>query len=494
MLLIADLLKRQSTSEKIAIKFKGEELTYKEWYKRALILSNNIEKELDHESKTVALLLPNSINYAVTYFGAMLAQKVVVPIGVQSTSFEIISTLKYCEIDCIITNSFYRDNLLKGLSSYDKRIYIYVVDTGDLIVLNESRSVIEKSDTLKLIGSEDDVAIMLHTSGTTSNPKRVMLSHKNIICNIESNIKSLKLSSADKVLIALPMFFGYCNTAQFLTHLYLGATIVILDSVFLPKQFFQIVQTEKITNFTGVPSMLLMLLDYKYSNNYDYSSLKILCFGGGNMPKSKLEQLIKKYRSVGFVQTYGQTECSPRVTALLPEDSLRKLGSVGLPIDGVSVKVVDGNTNPMANNEIGEIIVNGKNVMKGYYKQPEMTKNTIKNGWLHTGDLGSFDDEGYLYLAGRIKNTIISGGINIYPDEIEEILLEHENVVEACVYSEDDDMLGEVPVAKVVLKDKQNVNDLREFCKIKLSRYKIPYKIYEVDKLDKTYNGKIKRY
>lgn len=168
---------------------------------------------------------------------------------------------------------------------------------------NYKEDLIKKSDTLSPNLSDDDVAIMLHTSGTTSNPKRVMLTHSNLINNIESNISSLNLTKNDHVLISMPMYFGYCNTAQFLTHIYLGASIIILDTMFLPKQFFQTVEQEKITNFTGVPSMLLMMLDYRYAYKYDYTSLKYVCFGGGKMPENKLKLLIEKYQSIGFVQT-----------------------------------------------------------------------------------------------------------------------------------------------------------------------------------------------
>ena len=334
---------------------------------------------------------------------------------------------------------------------------------------------------------------MLHTSGTTSNPKRVMLTHRNLISNIESNIQSLKLTEADKCLIAMPMYFGYCNTAQFLTHLYLGASIVILDGMFFPKTFFFTVQNEQITDFTGVPSMLLTLLKYRYASKYDISSLRYICFGGGKMPEGQLRELIQLFSSVGFVQTYGQTEASPRITALLSKDALRKIGSVGTPIPNVRVKVVDEMGNQLSANAIGEVIVQGKNIMKGYFKQEKITKNTIIDGWLHTGDLGYHDEDGYLYLTGRKKNMIISGGINIYPEEIEEVLMSHPNVCDVCVFAENQLMLGEVPAAKIVLRNSNTNCDLRTFCIERLAIYKVPVKFELVDNLEKTYNGKIKR-
>lgn len=489
---ISELLERQKNNKKSAIKCGNNEITFKEWYKYSKQLSKIINDISSCEN--VALFFPNSINYAISYFSLLFSKRIIVPIGIQSKGPEIISTLEYCEIDLIISSLQYRDSIIEILSSYEHTVMVIFIENKSIEYINRNKDYISKSNSIKNIGTEDDVAIMLHTSGTTNNPKRVMLTHKNLISNVESNIKSLELNHDDKVLIAMPMHFGYCNTAQFLTHVYLGATIIILDSIFLPKQFFQKIQQEIITNFTGVPSMLLMLLDYKYSANYDFSSLRYICFGGGKMPVEKLKLLILKYPSIGFVQTYGQTECSPRVTALLPKDALRKIGSVGNAIPNVQVQIFNDNNASILHNDIGEIVVHGQNIMKGYYKQPKITNEILHNGWLHTGDLGYFDSEGFLYLTGRIKNIIISGGINIYPEEIEQILLQHESIEDVCVVGEAHDFMGEMPVAKVVLKNKVTQAELKSYCSDRLTDYKVPIRFDFEEDLPKTYNGKIKRF
>lgn len=493
-MLISYLLNRQRENENIAIKYGNNMLTYTEWHCQSSALSKYIMNISEDNNKCIGVFLPNSIDYAVAYFGVMYSSKILVPIGIQAKKLEIISTIEYCEIDVIITNSQYKEFLINALNGYKHKIKTYIIDNGETININGENSLIPKTNYLNQDGSNNDVAIMLHTSGTTSNPKRVMLTHRNLISNIESNITSLQLAKKDKALIALPMFFGYCNTAQFLTHLYLGASIVIFVNVFLPKQFFQLVEKEKITNFTGVPSMLLMLLDYRYSDKYDYSSLRYICFGGGNMPVVKLKELINKYSSISFVQTYGQTECSPRITALMPQYALCKVGSVGTPIPNVNIRIVDANDNELPYNQIGEIVVQGENMMKGYYKQPNITNETIKNGWLHTGDLGYLDNEGFLYLTGRIKNIIISGGINIYPEEIETLLLQHDCIENAYVIGEEHNLLGEVPIAKIVLKAQITLIELKAYCTEKLADYKVPVRFDFVEDLPKTYNGKIKRY
>lgn len=492
-MLIREILDKKDKST-IAIKQGNKFITYQNLIDKSREFAKRIEEHAEKDSLTVGIFQKNSINYAISYFGILFANKIIVPIGIQTKEPELISTMKYCEVDIIVTDSENKEFVVNCMRQYEFKVSVYIIDNDEMICLNIEKKSIKKSKYLSLNGNEEDVVIMLHTSGTTSNPKRVMLSSKNLICNIESNIKSLKLTKQDKVLIAMPMFFGYCNTAQFLTHIYLGAMIVILDNIFVPKLFFQTVEEEKITNFTGVPTMLLMLLEYRYYDKYDFSTLRYICFGGGIMPVDKLKQLIVKYPTVGFVHTYGQTECAPRVTALLPNKALKKIGSVGKPIPGVRVRIVDMNDNPVGKMETGEIVVQGKNVMRGYYKQIEKTNAVIRDKWLHTGDLGYFDKDGYLFLTGRLKNMLISGGINIYPEEIEQLLLQHECVADALVVGKTHDLLGEVPVAKIVLKKKVSALELREFCKEKMAAYKIPVEFEIVNKLDKTYNGKVKRY
>lgn len=493
-MLIKDLLLRQKENDSIAIKHGKNYISFRDWNNASALISNNILSLLSTISINVATLIPNSINYAIAYFAVQYTNRVLIPINIQSKGPELLATLEYCEVDLIITDSKHLSFVRDVVDRYNYRIIIYNIETLEIIEINSDKQFVPKTECSICNDFEDDVAIMLHTSGTTSNPKRVMLTHRNIISNIESNIASLTLTQQDKVLIAMPMMFGYCHTAQFLTHLYLGAPMVIMDTVFLPKQFFKIVESERITNFTGVPTMLHMILNYRYADEYDYSSLRYICFGGGKMPLDKLKQLIERFPTIGFVQTYGQTECSPRVTALLPEFSVSKLGSVGRPIPGVKIRVVDENDADCCSNEKGEILVYGTNTMKGYYKRAELTQKIIQDGWVHTGDIGYIDSDGFLYLSGRIKNMIISGGMNIYPEEVEEIILQNDCVEDVCVLGVDDDLLGEIPIAKIVLNDSIDLNELRSYCIKNLAYYKVPVRFEIINDLPKTYNGKNIRY
>ncbi len=489
---IGNLLYRQENNTKIALKYGKGSISYEEWAYESKKLKSIICKLLPNESKCIAIYLPNSIQYAIAYFGILFSERVIIPIDPQSKAFEICSIVKYCEVDMIISSNAYKHIFEKVSQICSNRVIVYYIDTQEKIEYGKA-DFVQKTDNLMFSHVLSDVAIMLHTSGTTSDPKRVMLTHRNIISNIESNIKSLGLKEDDISLIALPMYFGYCNTAQFLTHVYLGGTIVILNTIFLPKQFWGVVEKENITNFTAVPSMLLMLVDYQYYKKYNYSSLKYICFGGGAMALEKLKILIKRFPTISFIHTYGQTECSPRITALLSEDSLRKIGSVGKAIPGVRVNIVDQNDNQLGAGERGEIVVEGDNIMKGYYKKPKFTSDILRNNLLHTGDIGYFDEDGYLYITGRKKNVIISGGVNIYPEEIEMIILSYEGVKNALVLGESHNLLGEVPIAKVIVDDSVNIDELRKYCLKHLAGYKIPVRFDKVIKLKKTYNGKNKR-
>lgn len=493
-MIIKELLERQAENQKIAINYKDIEMSFSEWYKQSISLGWKLHEIIADSCEKIGVYLPNSIEYAITYFSILSIDKIIIPVGIQAKEKEIISTMEYCEIDLFVSTSAYQQLFEEIQSKYDKRFHIYYIDTGEVVTYNDEKEYVEKTEPVNANVCDDDkVVIMLHTSGTTSNPKRVMLTNKSLLTNIQSNVASLGLTQDDKVFIALPMFFGYSNTAQFLSHLYVGGSIYIHDEVFTARSFFKIVSEKNITNFTAVPTMLLILLRYKYTYKYDISSLRFICFGGGVMQKDSLRQLIEKYDSVEFIQTYGQTECSPRLTALKKPYTLSKLGSVGKAIPNVKIRIVDENDVDTKPYQEGEIIASGNNIMRGYFKRPEITGEVIRNGWIHTGDIGYFDEDGFIYISGRKKNMIIVGGQNVYPEEIEEIILGFEGIKDACVSGIEDDIMGEVPIAKVVIKEGVQLKELINYLKRQIPSYKMPVRFEEVDHIEKTYNGKTRR-
>ncbi len=488
--MVKDILLNNRSNNNVAVIYYDNEYTYNQIYRSVLSHADNI---FDALGKNVGLFVQNSIEYVIGYFAVSFADKVIVPIETNCKPKQILSTVNYCELDLIVTNSdnfVYLTEILESGVEFD--VEIYNLSNGSKKYISKKHK--KKQDFESRICSENDVAIMLHTSGTTSNPKKVMLTHKNLLANIRSNVASLELDCNDRCLIVLPMCFGYCNTSQFLTHFYLGGSIVIYDGTFVPARFFHYIEKYGCTNTTCIPTMLYLITKSK-KRNYSLKSLRYLCFGGGTISLDVLKKVSKCLPEVGIVQTYGQTEASPRITCLLPKDSERKIGSVGRPIPGVCVKVVDEDGKELPANSRGEIVVKGDNIMKGYYKRSEETAKVIRNGWLYTGDIGRFDDEGYLYVVGRIKNVIITGGLNIYPEEIEEVLRGYSDVEEALVLPKQHEVLGEVPMAQVVVKKNSRINtsELLDFCKERLEIQKIPSEIIVVEKIEKTYNGKVRR-
>lgn len=488
-MLVADMLKEKKEEKTIAVIYNDVEYTYQRLYKEVLEVTKYLTSL---PCNNVGIFIENSIDYVVSYFSIAFCEKVIIPIETTIMQRQLLSVVSYCELNFIITNDTNEKKICQMLEECAPHdIVIFNVDSKKKTDILGNGELNIKIETMS--GGEDNVAIMLHTSGTTSDPKKVMLTHKNLLSNIRSNIESLGLNKEDRCLIVLPMCFGYCNTSQFLSHIFLGGSIVIYDGVFFPNKFYDFVKRYHCTNTTCIPSMLYLMAASVPPKGV--SSLRYLCFGGGTIASDIVIKMMENLPETGIVQTYGQTEASPRITALLPHDAKRKIGSVGKAIPGVSVKVVGNRGEELLPNREGEIVVKGNNVMKGYYKRPEETSKTIVDGWLHTGDIGMVDEEGYLYVVGRLKNMLISGGLNIYPEEIEEILRTFSGITEAVVVSRKHEVLGEVPIAKVVLKDGISIDfkEVLEYCKKNLEPHKIPREIVAVDKIEKTYNGKVRR-
>ena len=338
----------------------------------------------------------------------------------------------------------------------------------------------------------DDVCLIMYTSGTTGSPKGAMLTHGNLTWNCYNLLIDLDLASDEVALISAPMFHTAALNHTALPVFVKGGTNVLV-STFDPENSFDLIAEHRITLVFGVPAMFRQIALSPRWAEADLSSLRILHCGGAPVP----ETLIRTYQERGltFVQGYGMTEASPGTLFLRPEESIRKLGSAGTPCFFTDALVVRPDMTVTDVGETGEVVIQGPNVMKGYWHRPEDTQNAMAGGWFHSGDAAVVDDEGFVFIVDRIKDMIISGGENIYPAEVEKALYEHPAVTECAVIGVPDERWGEVGRAVVVLRDGATAEptEILGFLDGRLARYKIPKSVVTVDVLPRNAAGKLLR-
>ncbi|MGD2084883.1 MAG: class I adenylate-forming enzyme family protein [Candidatus Aminicenantes bacterium] len=440
------------------------------------------------ETENIALLAGNSCEYIVSYWSILFSGSTVIPLHVQDTNRELTNHLVFCDCNWLIYEETYRaaarelsNNAGTGLVSLGKD---FIFTTVKFPTSRKKRA------------NQPDIAIMLQTSGSTGNPKTVMLNHQNLTANTHSHIQSTQLTKKDTSLIVLPLCFSYTHTSQLLCHTCLGGTLVLYPQpLFFPRLFCDWIERYAITVTSLAPPMLYMLHQYRRLKKRDINSLRLIYYGSGPIQESIALNLMTELPTVKFTYSYGLTECSPRVTTLPPEKAREKIGSVGKPIPGVNVQIVDENHQPLPPGKIGELRVKGKSVTPGYYKNTSETQKSIQNQWLYTGDLAAIDEDGYIYILGRKKNIIISGGLNISPEELEQVLTQHPDIKDVIISGEFHPVMGEIPVALVTLKKTSQLalEDIHQFLTGKIAEYKWPKKLIIRDHLEVTNTGKFKR-
>jgi acyl-CoA synthetase (AMP-forming)/AMP-acid ligase II len=343
-------------------------------------------------------------------------------------------------------------------------------------------------------GQIEAPAMMIYTSGTTSRPKGVLLSNGNLVANARAIAAYLQITPNDKVLCGLPFHFSY-GSSVLNSNLISGAQLLLEDNFAFPQQTLKKMQEEGVTGFPGVPSTFALLLGRCQLSDFDLGKLRYLTQAGGSMPRAQIEKLRQQLPHTQVFIMYGQTEATARLSYLAPEHLEAKLGSVGMPLPGVEIEVrSDGQVVPTG--EIGEICARGPNIMLGYWREPELTSQVLRDGWLHTGDLGHLDSEGFLYIDGRAVEMIKVGAFRVSPQEVEEVLATFPGVQEVAVTGIADEVLGQSIKAVIVLREgaPADLRGIKAHCRQQLASYKVPKIVEFAAVLPRTASGKVQRF
>ena len=426
---------------------------------------------------TVGILLLNSQKYVATMLGIWKAGKIAVPLNYLLPPADLGFIIRDSGMSGLVSSQFFGQALAAVKPLFGDKGVILMADDPHFM----------PADVPEVAAEYRDPALYLYTSGTTGRPKGVVLTHDNLIANVESCQQAGDFDHHDGFLCLLPFFHTYAITGTVLLPLLSGCKMVLIDR-FQPTKVLGLIQEHKISTFLAIPSMFRVLAGTE--GNFDVSSIRFPISGGEPMPMPIIEAFEKRFK-VPLYEGYGQTEAAPVVTLNRPGS--RKPGTIGQALPGVEVAIWDDRNRLLRAGEIGEIMVRGRNVMKGYHRLPEETEKTITGGWLHTGDLGKLDEDGFVTITGRKKDLIISAGENIYPREIEEILSQHPKVKEVAVIGVSDEVRGEVPKAFVIAREGAAIEDkeLRTYCREHLANYKIPKYFDIVADLPRTPTGKV---
>ncbi len=486
-----------SYPDRVAVRFAGQDTTFAQLEEQSNRFAHALKRRGYGHGDRIALYCVNSPQFMISYFGILKAGCIVVPMNLLLHPKEAICLLRDSEAKALIYEGIKDDvvstfrSQLTGLSDY---IVTGLSTQHNYAQLFEAVLEYTPSDPICEEPEDDDkVAALLYTGGTTGLPKGAMLTHKNLRSNVHSVVTALKMDkNRDVFITVLPMFHSFGATVGFLAPIAVGSTVVALPQ-FAPESTCAAIQNECATVFLGVPTMYAMMANLPSDCNYDLSRLRTCITGGAAMPLSVLERFEERYQ-VSIFEGYGPTECSP-VVSVNPIAGRRKLGTVGVPIPDVQVRILDQEGKNVDRNAVGEICVHGPNVMKGYWKRPEETQQVFLGGWLRTGDLGAMDEDDYITIVDRAKDLIIVHGINVYPRQVEDVIYQHPSISEVAVIGIPDDLHGEQVKAFVALRDGESVQpiDIIRFCRDYLGRFEIPRRVEIVDSLPKSGAGKILR-
>jgi fatty-acyl-CoA synthase len=495
---------------KQAIVCGGKRWTFQEFYDRVNRLSHSLKAFGIAKDDKVAILHPNCHYFLEAYYGIAHIGAISVPINYRLSAREIAFVLEDSESRALIVDPMFREKV-DSMRRVEKILWTGAGQSEPCLPAGREGSyglnyerVLKQADSDRLPETHitgEDIAQIYYTSGTTGRPKGVMLSHKNVMTHALGTIAEVHLTDGDVWVHVAPLFHLADAWATWAVT-WVGATHVLVRD-FDPKVVLETIEREKVTLTNLIPTMLNLMVNHPDVGRFDYRSLRVLLSGGAPIAPEVVRKIVETFKC-DYIQTYGMTETSPYLTLSVLKDHLKKLSyedqlrfksKTGREFIGVELKVVNDRGEEIRKDEkeVGEILVKGDIVTKGYWKLPEETERSIKDGWLYTGDMAVMDGEGYVTIVDRKKDMILTGGENVYSTEVENVLYMHPAILECAVVGVPDQKWGEAVKGIVVLKpgQKASVEEIVEFCKDRIAHYKAPKSIDFVGALPRTGSGKI---
>lgn len=492
---------------KEAIVFEDKRFTFADLSGRVNRLGNALISLGINKGDRVAALMVNCNQCVEVYFACAKIGAVYVPMNYRAKGNELTYMLNSADARVIFIGERYLelvDSIKTSLISIEKFISVDGPASGkdnyEALLKNSS------ADDIFTEINDDDMTILMYTAGTTGFPKGVMLTHQSFSIYVLQNVTPPDPDTRENNILTVPLYH-IAGIQAMMAAIYGGRTLVI-QRQFDAIEWMKLVQRERVNRAMMVPTMLKLLIENPKFNDFDLSSLKVITYGAAPMPLEVIKKAIRVFPGVSFINAFGQTETASTITALNPEDhvisgateeekarKLKRLSSIGKPMADVEMKVMDEQGNELPYGLTGEIVARGPRVMSGYWKDEEKTKKTIDaDGWVHTGDMGYRDEEGYFFLAGRATDMIIRGGENISPEELENVIYSHPKINEVAVIGVPDEEWGEVPKAICVLRpgnEGTKPEEIMEYCRQNLASYKRPRVVEFVKELPRNAVGKV---